>query len=236
MNRMIAAAAAMSIFAASPLAAQPGLADRGPIITVRGDGRAEVPPDIARLTAEVVTKARTLQGATDAHRTRATQAANALKSMAKDGVEIEQSGFRLDQVRQPPQPQGGGARPETEYQAVTSFQIRIKTLAQVDAAITAIASTGLFEVHNLRFGLDEKNGALDTARRNAVADARNRAKLYAEAAGVALGEVIEITDSEPRMFREVAAAPMAARSVQVAPPENIAVTAGITMTWRIRQP
>lgn len=237
MTRIIAAAVtALSLFFANAAAAQPSGFGRGPVISVRGDGRAEVPPDIARLSAEVVTKARTLPAAVDAHKPRATQAAAALRAMAKDGVEIEQSNFRLDQVRQPPSPQGS-PRPETEYQAVTSFQIKMTKLAGIDAAITAIASTGLFEVRNLRFGLDEKNNALDIARRNAVADARNRAKVYSEAAGVQLGEVIEITDSEPRMFREMAT-PMAAdaRSVQVAPPENITVTAGITMTWRIRQP
>lgn len=235
MKTTIAGLAALFVFSAIPASAQHAAFDRGPVITVRGDGRAEVPPEIARLSAEVVTKGRTLQAATDAHKTRATQAASALKAMAKDGVEIEQSLFRLDQVRQPPTPQGT-PRPDTEYQAVTSFQIKVTKLANIDAVITAIASTGLFEVQNLRFALDDKNDALDIARRNAVADARNRATVYAEAAGVQLGDIIEITDNEPRMFREVAASPMAARSMQVSPPENITVTAGIAMTWRIKQP
>jgi uncharacterized protein YggE len=231
-----AAIAALSLFIASGASAQPMGADRGPIISVRGDGRAEVPPEIARLSAQVTTKGRTLQAAASAHKTRATQADAALKAMAKDGVVIEQSTFRLDQVHQPPTPQGT-PRQGAEYQAVTSFQIKITKLADIDAIVTAIASTGLVEVQNLRFALDDKSNALTIARRNAVANARQRAQTYAEAAGVRLGEVIEITDNEPRMFREVAAAaPMAARSMKVAPPENITVTAGISMTWRIAQP
>ena len=100
MSRVIAAAF-LSLFCLHQAGAQPMPFDRGPTISVRGDGRAEVPPEIARLSAEVVTKGRTLQAATDAHKTRATQAAAALKGMTKDGVEIEQSTFRLDQVRQP---------------------------------------------------------------------------------------------------------------------------------------
>ncbi len=230
--KMTTAGVVAALMLATPSLAQPAL-ERGPAITVRGDGRAEVPPDIARLTAEVVTKARTLEAASNAHKERATKAAAALRAMAKDGIEIVQSNFRLDQVRQPVQPQSG-QRAETEYQAVTSFEIKSKKLDTIDAAVTAIAATGLFEIRNLRFGLDEKNDALDIARRNAVADARQRAKVYSEAAGVQLGEVIEITDSEPRMFREVAMSMSADRSMQVAPPENIAVTAGITMTWRIK--
>jgi uncharacterized protein YggE len=232
---MAAAIAALSLFIASGAVAQPMGADRGPIISVRGDGHADVPPEIARLSVQVTTKGRTLQAAASAHKTRATQADTALKNMAKDGVVIEQSTFRLDQMHQPPTPQGT-PRQEPEYQAVTSFQIKITKLADIDAVVTAIASTGLLEVQNLRFALDDKSKALDIARRNAVADARQRAQTYADAAGVRLGEVIEITDNEPRMFRDVAAAPMAARSMKVAPPENITVTAGVNMTWRIARP
>lgn len=232
MKTIVAVMAALISLPVTSSLAQPAF-ERPPSISVRGDGRAEVPPDIARLSAEVVTRARTLEAASAAHKERATKAAAALRAMAKDGIEIVQSNFRLDQVRQPVHPQSG-QRAETDYQAVTSFEIKSKNLDTIDAAITAIASTGLFEVRNLRFGLDEKSNALDIARRNAVADARQRAKVYSEAAGVQLGDIIEITDSEPRMFREVAMSMSADRSMQVAPPENISVTAGITMTWRIK--
>lgn len=232
MKTMIAALTAFLLLPAFPASAQP-VPDRSPSITVRGDGRAEVPPDIARLSVEVVTRGKTLEAATSAHKERAAKAAAALRVMAKDGLTIEQSNFRLDQVRQPAPQQG--PRPETEYQAVTTFELKAKKLDVIDAVITAIADTGLFEMRNVRFGLDEKSNALDIARRDAIADARARAKVYAEAAGVQLGEIIEITDSEPRLLREMAA-PMAARGMQVAPPENISVTANITMTWRIKQP
>jgi uncharacterized protein YggE len=231
MKTMIAALTAFALLSALPASAQP-VPERAPSIMVRGDGRAEVPPDIARLSADVVTKGKTLETASNAHKERAAKAAAALRALAKDGLEIVQSTFRLDQVRQPvPQ----GQRPETEYQAVTSFELKTKKLDAIDSVVTAIADTGLFEMRNVRFGLDEKSSALDIARRDAVADARARAKVYAEAAGVQLGEITEITDSEPRLLREMAA-PMAARGMQVAPPENISVTANITMTWRLKQP
>jgi len=229
--KSIAALTALFLLPALAAFAQPAF-DRGPTIIVRGDGRAEVPPDIARLSAEVVTRGKTLDAATVAHKERAAKAATALRALVKDGLEIVQSTFRLDQVRQPvPQ----GQRQETEYQAVTSFELKTKKLDAIDSVVTAIADTGLFEMRSVRFGLDEKSNALDIARRDAVADAKARAKVFAEAAGVQLGEIIEITDSEPRLLREIAA-PMAARGMQVAPPENIAVTANVTMTWRLRQP
>jgi uncharacterized protein YggE len=229
---MTAALAAFVLFLADPAPAQPA-GDRGPVISVRGDGRAEVPPDIARLSVDVVTRARTLDAASSQHKERAAKASAALRALAKDGLMIEQSNFRLDQVRQPAPQQG--SRQETEYQAVTTYELKTTKLDAIDAVVGVIAETGLFEMRNVRFGLDDKSNAMDIARRDAVADARRRAQVYAEAADVQLGEVIEITDSDPRVLREFAA-PMAARGMQVAPPETIAATAHVTMTWRLKQP
>lgn len=209
--------------------------ERGPAITVRGDGESRAKPDIARLEAEVVTRGKTLEAASGAHQDRAQRASAALRALEADGLSIEHSTFRLDQMHPPmPMPPVPGPKIETEYQAATSFEIRIGKLERVDAVIAALASSGLFEIRNLRFALDDRNSALDDARRNAVADAQRRAKIYAEAAEIALGEVIEITDSEPRLFREMAAPMRAARGMQVSPPETIAVTANITMSWRIK--
>lgn len=236
MKHMLATAALSSclLLPAADATAQQ-VSDRGPVITVRGDGRTHVPPDMARLSVDVVTKGKTLEAATSAHRDRASKAAVALHAMEKDGIAIEQSTFRLDQVYLPTPPQSM-QRPDTEYQAVTSFQLKSKKLDTVDATITAIAATGLFEIRNLRFMLDEKNKAIDEARKNAVADARERAKIYAEAAGVQLGDIVEINDVEPHVMREYAAPMAAARNVQVNPPESIALNAGVTITWRIKQP
>ena len=66
----------------------------------------------------------------------------------------------------------------------------------VDSAVTKIASTGLFQVRNLRFGINEDNPGAETARKRAVASTRERASSYAEAAGVRLGEILRIEDLE----------------------------------------
>lgn len=233
---LITALLTFSLLAASPVMAQP-VFERAPSITMRGDGQSQAKPDIARLSAEVVTRGKTLQAASEAHKARAQKAVEAIRALEADGVTIEQSNFRLDQIRQPaPMAPAPNTPSEIEYQAVTSFEIRGSKLDRIDAALAALAASGLFEIRNLRFALDDNNAALEAARRNAVLDARARAKTYAEAAGVTLGEVIEITDSEPRLLRNMAAPMSAAFGMQVAPPDAIDVTATISMSWRIARP
>lgn len=204
---------------------------RLPTISVQGEGRVDTAPDHAKLTAEVVTRGKTLEAATGAHRERATKADGILRGMENDGLKIEHSTFRLDQNRLPAQP--GQKQPEPEYEAVTSFSLKTDRVVSIDQLVTAIADSGLFEIQNLRFGIEEKNPAIAAARRDAVADARERAKTYAEAAGQQLGEVLEMSDNSARPLRDIAA-PMAMRaSMKVSPPETLSVSATINMTWRI---
>ena len=198
-------------------------------ITVQGEGKRAAEPDYAAISADVVTTAASLDAAQKTHRERAGKAAAALKAI--DGLKIESSTFRLDRVSQPAP---AGQKPATEFRAVTSFSLKTKNVAATDEIVTKIAGTGLFEIHNLRFALDDDAKALDEARRNAVLDARHRAEIYAEAAGVKLGDIVEISDSERRFLMPMKQAGYA-RDMAVTPPETLDVNASVTMTWRIRK-
>jgi len=205
-----------------------------PSVTVQGQGRVQARPDHANLTADVVTRGKTLEAATAAHRERAQRAAEALRGLKANGIEIERSTFRLDEDRRPLPPGPAPRREEPEYRAVTTFELKTTQLGQLDAAISAIAGTGLFELRNLRFAIGERNPAIAEARRAAVQGARERAETYVQAAGVKLGDILRIADTEMHGPREFAAsAPMMRSSVAVTPPEALTVTANVTMTWRI---
>jgi uncharacterized protein YggE len=229
--RVPAIAVLALITSGAPCMAQPAAGDA--TLTVRGQGRVQVAPDHANLTAEVVTKGKSADAAVAAHRERASRAARALHNMKAEGVEIERSLFRLNEVRVPTGPTATAGRSETEYRAITTFELKLTRLDAVDRAITAIATTGLFEVRNLRFGIGDRNPGLNAARRNAVADARERAETYAQAAGVQLGDIVRIEDTEVRGPRDFAAEAPLMRSVEVIPPETLTLSASVSMTWRI---
>jgi uncharacterized protein YggE len=220
--------AALSFSAAAQPGPPPPPHERA-TITVQGEGRSEAAPDYAAINADLVTTASSLESATKTHRERAAKATAALKAI--DGLNIESATFRLDRV---PQPVIAGQKPPApEFRAVTSFQLKTKKLSAIDDIVDKVAASGLFEIHNLRFALDDNTKALDTARRNAVLDARHRAEIYAEAAGVKIGEVLEISDSErgsPIPMKQAAFA----RGMAVTPPETLDVNAAVTMAWRIR--
>jgi uncharacterized protein YggE len=230
MFKLIAATLALMTAVTAALA-QPG-PRREPSITVQGQGRVQAKPDYAVLTADVSARGQTLEAATTAHRERVARATEALRKLQANGIQIDRSTFRLDEDRRPPGPPPAPRREEAEFRAVTSFELKAMQLDKLDAAIAEIAATGLFEVRGLRFAIDEKNPGIDAARRAAVEDARRRAETYAQAANVKLGSIFRIEDTEPRMPREMMAAP-AMRSAGVIPPEALTVTSNVTMTWRL---
>jgi uncharacterized protein YggE len=200
-------------------------------ITVQGEGRAEAKPDYAAISADLVTTASSLSAAQKAHRERAAKASAALQALEASGLKIESSTFRLDRVNQPV---SAGQKPVIEFRAVTSFSLRTKNIAAIDEIAGRIAETGLFEIHNLRFALDDNTKAFDEARKNAVLDARRRAEIYAEAAGVKIGDVIEISDTERRFPRPMKQAGYA-REMAITPPDTLDANASVTMTWGIEK-
>jgi uncharacterized protein YggE len=82
--------------------------------------------------------------------------------------------------------------------------------------------------------LKDEERVLDDARRAAVRNARRQAEVYAGAAGVALGEILEMTEGAAGGLGSEAALRMPAPNVQLTPPATIPFRAAITIKRRIR--
>ena len=64
-------------------------------------------------------------------------------------------------------------------------------------------------------------------------NARRQAEVYADAAGVKLGEILEIFDGSAQNLGSEASLRLTAPNVQLSPPATIPFRAGITIKWRI---
>jgi uncharacterized protein YggE len=221
---------------ALPAAAQEPSAEphTGATLAVKGEGRVNVKPDYAQFFATVSTRGRSLSDAATAHEERATRALSVLQGLKAAGVEVDTTSFRLNQ--QFPQ---AGRQPqekpsEPQFVAVTSFNLKARPIDALNGIITKLASSGLFEVQNVSFLVDQERAALNDARRAAVRDARDQAEAYADAAGVRLAAVAEIADGEAIPVRADGYADLARPTyVQIIPPATVAFTASVRVVWRI---
>ena len=80
------------------------------------------------------------------------------------------------------------------YQVSNTLNVRVRDLEALGQLLDLSVSVGANRIQSIRFGVTDTAPLFDQARRNAMADAIQRAQLYAEAAGVSLGPIISITE------------------------------------------
>ena len=203
-------------------------------IVVTGTGDASAAPDIAFLSLGVEAEGAT---AAEALRKNSAQMDATIKSLRDAGVDkkdIQTSslnvGAKYDYSRDNSPPRIIG------YQATNTISVKLRNLDKAGAIIDKAVGVGANRLDSISFGFADPKPLMDNARKSAVADARDRAGLYADAAGVKLGPVLQISDSFtpgpgpiPVMMRMEAAD---AKSVPIAVGETT-MSASVTIIYAI---
>lgn len=227
MRFLLATAIAVFAFAAPAQEAQR-------TISVSGEGEVSAVPDMAVITVGAQAEADTAAEALAATSAAVAAALEVLDAAGVEGRDIQTSGVSLSPRMVWPD-RNGSEPPRIEgYVASNQLTVRVRDLASLGVVLDAVVSSGANTLGGVTFTLSEPNAARDEARRAAVADARTRAALYAEAAGVVLGGVREIAEeglSQP-MPRMMAEAAMSDAAVPVAPGE-VTISARVRMVFDI---
>jgi uncharacterized protein YggE len=83
------------------------------------------------------------------------------------------------------------------YQCQAAFSVETENLEDVQPLLVDLVDAGANEIEGIEFDVTGKREMRAEARRRAVRAARDKAELYAEAAGVRLGAVLHIQDVDP---------------------------------------
>ncbi|MBO0839142.1 MAG: SIMPL domain-containing protein [Actinobacteria bacterium] len=83
------------------------------------------------------------------------------------------------------------------YSCHAAFAVESKDLDDVQRLLVDVVAAGANEIEGVDFDVTTKADLRAEARRQAVVAARNKATLYAEAAGCRLGHVVHIDDVDP---------------------------------------
>lgn len=208
-------------FAGQPAEA---MADAGArTIRVSGEGVAAAPPDEATVHTGVTTEAKTAGEALAANNEAMEKVRATLQEFGIDPKGVQTSQFNVQPVRD--RGPDREAPPEVvAYRVTNQVRVRVRKLSELGKILDALVRAGSNQLSGLTLGVGDPTAVLDEARRKAVADARRRAGVYAEAAGVRVGKVRVISEepvSPPRpLMLGRAAAFEAASAVPVAAGEN----------------
>lgn len=179
------------------------------ILSLTAEGESRRVPDLAMFSAGVVTQATTASAALRENSAKMDSVIAALKRAGVADRDIQTSTINLspqysDPVReaalrarqagQPFYPPDDQARRIIGYQARNTVQVRVRDLTKMGRVIDTLVAVGANEVNGPNFTLDEEQAALDEARAGAVAKGRERAQLYARAAGMRVARILSISE------------------------------------------
>jgi uncharacterized protein YggE len=188
MASLLALAAAPALASTQPVAVQ---TISGTRLDVVATGEANRVPDVAIISAGVVTRAST---ASQALQQNATQMQRVIAALRRAGVaerDIQTSSINLHpdyRHRENEQPVVTG------YNAMNQVTVRFRDIGQSGRILDTLVTEGANQINGPQLTIDKPEAALDEARRNAISVARARAQLYAQATGKRVGRILAISE------------------------------------------
>jgi uncharacterized protein len=190
--------AALALGAAAPAAAQ------GPAVTpfvqtisgtrldVSAVGEVSRVPDIAIISAGVMTRSASATGAISENAARMERVRAALKRAGIADRDIQTSNISLNpeyryQENQPPQLVG--------YTASNQVNVRFRDIRNTGRILDALVAEGANQINGPNLTIDKPEAALDEARTKAIANGRARAELYARALGMRVVRLLSVSET-----------------------------------------
>jgi uncharacterized protein len=198
---------------AAPAAAQDDLRST---ISVVGDGRVLVEPDVANVSLSVESTAPTLEAAQADASTRMQAVLDALVAQGIVREDIRTNRLGVNPIYD--QRDNSVLR---GYRAVNAVQVKVRDVAKVGPIVEAATAAGANRVDGISFAVDNLEPYKNQARAQALANARAKADQLAQLTGLRIVGIKTIAESDasatPVRAERTAAAPAPA----AAPPPPV---------------
>jgi uncharacterized protein YggE len=180
-----------------------------PQITASGEATLAVAPDLARLRAGVISEGKTAREASDSNKKTMAAVMAAITSAGIAEKDVQTSRYSIQPIYDQNRPVPGSFK---GFQASNNVTVKIRDLDKIGEIIDRSVAAGANSMGGVEFLVAEPSKLLDTARADAVADARRKAEILAQAAGAKLGPALTITEQSsgfqyPQLYQRMAAAP-----------------------------
>ena len=174
------------------------------VISVSGQGRADVAPDMAVVNIGIVTTGKTAQLAQAENAKVASDVTAALGQLGIFSKDI-QTHYTMSPVYEK-----GDYRKAVGYRANNTVTVTVNDVAKTGQVIDTALKSGATDVNGISFGLKDAKSVRNTALQMAVQDARSKADAIAAALGVKIVGIQNVKEDGGNFARyEVANARLA---------------------------
>jgi uncharacterized protein len=165
----------------------------GTRLDVVATGEVNRVPDIAQISAGVVTTAPTATAALEQNARQMGAVREALRRAGVADRDIQTSSINLYPDYR--HDERGGNPQIIGYRASNEVMVKFRDIANAGKILDALVAQGANQINGPMLGIDKPEAALDEARTKAVGNARARAELYARALGKRVGRILSISEA-----------------------------------------
>lgn len=163
-----------------------------PTLNVSATGFADGLPDRAQVSAGVVQQGKTAREAMMGNATLMTAVFDELEAAGIPKKNITTSQLSL----QPQYDYRDRRKPTiTGYEVRNTVTVKSDDLEQIGPMLDALVRAGVNNINQVQFSVKDPKAILDKAREDAIRDAKDKAERMAEAAGVKLGPLLSMSES-----------------------------------------
>ncbi len=162
-------------------------------VSVSSNGVVSVAPDVADVVIGVMAQKPTVAAAQSSAATSMTSVIAAVKKTGVDPKDIVTVNISLNPVYDYGT---NGANPRlTGYQFANTIRVTVRDISKVASVVDDSMAAGATTVNGITFRVGDPKAPQSQARRLAMADARTKADALAQAAGVSVKGVANITET-----------------------------------------
>ncbi|MEL1263866.1 SIMPL domain-containing protein [Pseudoxanthomonas putridarboris] len=163
----------------------------GTLLNVSAQAEASRVPDVAAISAGVVTQAADGNAAMRQNAEQMARVVAAIKAAGIADKDVQTSGISLN-------PQYRYVENEapriTGYQASNNVNLKVRDIAKLGKVLDALASVGANQINGPSFEIDQPEPVYDEARLAALKKAQARAETYAKALGLKVRRIVSISE------------------------------------------
>ncbi|MDX2257310.1 MAG: SIMPL domain-containing protein [Hyphomicrobiaceae bacterium] len=202
-------------------------------VTVSAAGTVAADPDMAYVQSGVTTEAPSAREALDANSAATRNLIDGLKALGLTAKDIETTTFAVNPVYD--YSRDGKPPRLTGYGVTNEVRITVRDLPRLGELLDKMVSLGANQMRGLSFEVSTAETLRDEARRAAIANARRRADLYAEATGAKVGQVVTISEETAHVPFAPKAAMARSAAAEAVPIEagQAQLEARVTVTWEL---
>lgn len=205
-------------------------------LTVNGVGTTNLTPDIAYIYIGVHSEGATASEVVAANKTQTNAVLDALKKAGVEDKDLRTTNFSIWPSQQySPE----GTVTGTIYMVDNTVYVTVRNLDGLGDLLDDTISAGANSINSIQFDVADKSAAVKEARAKAVEDAKKQAQELADAAGVNLGDIQNISfyDNSPAPVfdgKGGGGGAMAAQNSVAIQPGQLTISVTVNLTYELK--